>query len=195
MLQTVLDWDKWAFLKINHDWVSPVLDSFIPWLRYGVIWYPFYLFLIVFVILNYRRQAVFFLAAAAVNITASDMISSRVVKAAFERLRPCNDPALIGEMILRVPYCSGGYSFTSSHACNHFALATFLYLLLAPQLGRHVAWIFLWAGLVSYAQVYVGVHYPLDILGGAVLGSFIGWASHKLYYWLSGNHPLELKIA
>ena len=191
MFEQLIRFDKQAFLKLNRDWTSALQDSLIPWLRHAEFWYPFYLFLLAFILFNFRRQSRFLLAAIAVNVTASDMISARLVKSAFQRLRPCNDPEMLGQLILRVPHCSGGYSFVSSHACNHFAIATLLFLVFRPVFGNKMAWIFLWAGMIAYAQVYVGVHFPLDVICGALLGTLIGWLCYRLFYWLAGNQVLS----
>ncbi|MDX1685268.1 MAG: phosphatase PAP2 family protein, partial [Saprospiraceae bacterium] len=105
-----------------------------------------------------------------------------------ERVRPCNDESIKQEVILRAR-CGGGYSFTSSHATNHFGLSMVLFLLL----GNRIAWrwlIFLWAALVSYAQIYVGVHYPLDILGGAVLGVMLGYLVYATVNWFIFSYDI-----
>jgi undecaprenyl-diphosphatase len=78
-------------------------------------------------------------------------------------------------LTLRVTHCSGGYSFTSTHAANHFAMAMFVFLTLSPMYGKkYLWWLFVWAGCVAFAQVYVGVHYPFDVTGGALVGMSIG---------------------
>jgi len=82
---------------------------------------------------------------------------------------------------LLLPSCGSGYSFTSSHATNHFAFGVFVFLTMGKVLGKW-KWAFIfWAGSVAYAQVYVGVHYPLDVLSGAMMGSLIGWAMATLF--------------
>ena len=106
-----------------------------------------------------------------------------------ERLRPCNDLDLAGQIRVLVD-CGSGFSFVSSHATNHFAIS----FLLISLYYRQWKWIFplcfLWAFVVSYAQVYVGVHYPFDILGGAALGILIGllvgWLEKTLYPVVNG---------
>jgi undecaprenyl-diphosphatase len=96
------------------------------------------------------------------------------------RLRPCNDPINSLHMRLLVE-CGSGYSFPSSHATNHFGMSLFLYF----SFGKFYKWIkptvILWAALVSYAQVYVGVHYPIDVFTGAIIGSLIGFLIAKLF--------------
>ena len=89
-----------------------------------------------------------------------------------------------------VNYCPMSSSFTSSHACNHFAMACFVFFTLR-QTGKWWIAIFIWAFLVSYAQVYVGVHYPVDVLGGALLGSLIGFGTSRIFRWQSGTLNLQ----
>lgn len=99
----------------------------------------------------------------------------------FHRLRPCSDPDLLFQVRLLTDRCSGGYSFTSNHAANHFGMATFFFITFRSVLKKW-AWIgFLWAGLIAYAQVYVGVHYPLDVLCGALLGLILGLLTGKVF--------------
>jgi len=101
------------------------------------------------------------------------MVSSQVFKEAFERLRPCQDPDFMQYVRLLANRCAG-YSFLSSHAANHFGMATFIFITMR-SVFKGWTWLFyLWAAAISYAQVYVGLHYPLDVLGGAVLGLMFG---------------------
>ncbi len=174
---------------INQKWSNQYTDAIIPWLRYQEVWYPFYVFLLVFALLNFGKRAIGWIVAFIITVSLTDSISSRLVKNAFQRLRPCNDPDILPLIDLKVPHCSGGFSFTSTHATNHFGMAMFIYLTIYPILGKKTAWIFLWPALVSYAQVYVGVHYPFDILGGAFLGCVIGWITGK---YLNKRWPVSL---
>ncbi len=174
MLEQLLDWDKWAFHAINGVWQSPALDSFIPWIRNKYVWAPLYLFLIAFFLHNYKRQGALVLLYLGVTVLFCDQISSDIIKPLVQRLRPCLDPVMKEQVRLLVG-CGGPYSFTSSHAANHFGVAVFLGVLLRKwKLVLPVA--LLWALMVCYAQVYVGVHYPLDIAGGGLLGSAVGGA-------------------
>lgn len=166
---------------INRKWSNEYFDAIIPWLRYQQVWYPFYVFLIAFALYNFGKKGAWWIASFLLTIGLTDSVSSRLVKNSFQRLRPCNDPDVFPLLQLRVPHCSGGYSFTSSHAANHFGMAMFIFMTLSPVVGKKAKWIFLWPAMVSYAQVYVGVHYPFDIIGGAILGLLLGWMTGKYF--------------
>lgn len=151
-----------------------------PYWRDKSTWIPLYLLLAGFLCYHYRLKGLYFVLAVALTIGIADQISSEVIKKNIVRLRPCNDVAIKDQVQLLVP-CGSGYSFTSSHAANHFAIATFIALTLG-QIFRWMRWpLFLWAASIAYGQVYVGVHYPLDVLCGGLLGALVGWAIAKLY--------------
>ena len=88
---------------------------------------------------------------------------------------------MIGYVRMLLNHCSGGLSFPSSHATNHFGAAVFIYCTLKKYLGNWSYLFFLWAASICYAQVYVGVHYPTDVLGGAIIGSIIGYIVALIY--------------
>lgn len=175
-INILLFWDAELFHAINTGLSSPVLDTLLPFCREKWAWAPLYLFLLVFLPLNFGKKGWILLLALVCAVGLADMTSSSLIKKNVRRLRPCNNPALVVQA--RVP-CGSGYSFTSSHAANHFAAAFFI----IGILGHHRRWIrpaaLVWAGLISFSQVYVGVHYPLDVLAGALLGGLIGWCSVK----------------
>ena len=110
---------------------------------------------------------------AGITILLTDQIASSIIKPAVHRLRPCNDPAVLPDMHLLVD-CGPGFSFISSHASNHFGIAVFLILILRKRFSWITPPALLWATLICFAQVYVGLHYPLDVIGGALLGVVIG---------------------
>jgi len=174
-------WDKHLFLMVNIKWNHPWLDSLLPIWREANTWLPLYLFLILFVVINFPSKAFIWILTAIITFAISDQISSSLCKPYFARLRPCNDPELAGLVRLLLPNCGSGYSFTSSHATNHFAFAFFIFLTLGEVLGKW-KWAFIfWAGSVAYAQIYVGVHYPIDVLCGAIIGSLVGFATATLF--------------
>lgn len=177
----LVQWDQSLFIIINSKLTNPFFDVVLPILRNPPIWAPLYLFLMLFVLLNFKVKglwwAVFFLSTVALT----DMTGTYVFKHVFERLRPCSDPDFLMHVRLLLKQCAGGYSFTSNHAATHFGMATFIFITF-----RHMfklwAWIALcWAAAICYAQIYVGVHYPLDVLSGALLGIAFGITSGTFF--------------
>ena len=181
LLQTLEKLDQWLFIKVNSGLTSPFLDSFFQFMRYPLNWAPLYLFLFVFAILNFKGKGLWWMLFFVTTVALTDMTGTYVFKHGFERMRPCRDPDFFYHVRLLVNHCSGGSSFVSNHAANHFGLATFFFLTAKPLFQRW-AWIaFAWAGLVAYAQVYVGIHYPSDIVGGALLGMVFGTLTGTLF--------------
>jgi undecaprenyl-diphosphatase len=174
--------DLWLLLLINQSGGNTLFDVVMPVLRLSLVWVPFYLYLFSWGIMNLGAKGKWWVIGATMTVALSDRISSGFFKPIFARLRPCNDPDVMDQIILRLPRCSEAFSFTSSHAANHFALAMFIYLTLAPLCGKKmVRWMFAWAAAICYAQMYVGVHYPIDIFGGMAVGLFSGWLVAKVY--------------
>lgn len=178
-LENTWEWLRYAdtqlFLKINTEWTNPLLDSIYPWYREANAWVPLYLFLIVFAIMNFKEKALPWILFAVLTATLTDQLSSSFIKNLVERPRPCREELLMGQVRLILNNCSGGYSFPSSHATNHFGFAMFLFLTLRPIMKKWGYVFFIWAATIAYGQVYVGVHYPLDILAGTLLGCLIGY--------------------
>lgn len=174
MLELLLQWDYSAFLAVNPGMHHPWLDAVVPWLRNKYFWTPLYLGLAVFLWLNLRGKGLWIILGAIIAVAMADTISSKVLKPLVQRERPCRD-VLVRDQAEVLVHCGGGYSFPSSHATNHFALAVFLIGTLGRiyRKGRYL-WL-VWAASIAFAQVYVGVHFPLDVLFGALLGTLIGW--------------------
>lgn len=172
--QKIKSLDQWAFIQINNNMSHPFLDSLMPMLRNSYFWIPLYFFLILFATINFKNKGWWWLLFFICTVSLTDLISSRLIKESFERLRPCMDPEFSPQVRLLLNRCSGGYSFTSSHAANHFGVAAFFFVT-TKFLLKNWAWLaFGWAAIICFAQVYVGVHYPLDIIGGAIVGLIIG---------------------
>lgn len=137
-------------------------------------WIPLYLLLLYMVFRQYGKRGWWILLAVALVILCSDQLSAHVCKPLFHRLRPCFNPDLEGLVHMPKGLPGGRFGFVSSHAANTFAVATFLTAVLRKR-WRWIGWLlFGWALIASYSRIYVGVHYPGDILGGAVLGILIG---------------------
>jgi len=181
LIQQLLSYDHRLFRLINSDWHNPFFTWLMPWMRNQIIWYPMYLFLLVLALVNYKKTGwVWFLFGAATAI-ATDFISSTIIKDHVWRLRPCNNPDFSSWINILVGYRPQSSSFTSSHAANHFGMATFLYFTLSKKFGKWPLVFFLWASLIAYAQVYVGVHYPADIVAGGLIGMIIGYLSGRSF--------------
>jgi membrane-associated phospholipid phosphatase len=190
VLKPVLQFDHWLFHKINQVWVNGFFDLVLPFARQQEFWYPFYLFLLVFALYNFKIKGGWWAITLIMTAVISDLFSSSVVKTIFSRLRPCQNPEMADQVRLLVNYCPVNSSFTSSHACNHFAAAWFIFITL-NQTGSWRWLLFLWALIICYAQVYVGVHFPLDVTGGAILGSAIGYGMSIFFRKQFGTLPLK----
>jgi undecaprenyl-diphosphatase len=108
-----------------------------------------------------------------------------LLKPLFGRLRPCHDPE-VQSLLRGLVDCGGMYSMPSNHAANHFGLASFWFFSIRAMTGRKWHWLWVWAAAICYAQIYVGKHYPFDILVGSVVGFLTGWSTFRLLvYWES----------
>jgi undecaprenyl-diphosphatase len=190
LLKPLLRFDHWLFNKINQEWINPFFDILLPFTRQQELWYPFYLFLGVFALYNFRLKGCWWLATLIMTAIISDLVSSSLLKSLIFRYRPCQNPDIMDQVRLLVNYCPQNSSFVSSSACNHFAAAWFIFITL-NQTGSWRWLLFLWAFMVSYAQVYTGVHFPLDITGGAILGIAIGYGMSKFFRMQFGTLPLK----
>ncbi len=169
----LLKFDQHLFELINIHWSHPFFDAVLPMFREKLFWLPFYVFLLVYALVNLGRLRWLFVGLLILAVGLSDLTSSELIKKTVQRPRPCHEQTKIPDIHVLVP-CGSGYSFTSSHASNHFAVAMFLMFSIFKR-PRLLKWLlFLWAFTISYAQVYVGVHYPLDVLGGALVGISYG---------------------
>ncbi|HND95222.1 MAG TPA: phosphatase PAP2 family protein, partial [Chitinophagaceae bacterium] len=173
-LQRIDHLDKEMFLTINRRWSNRLFDELMPFLRQSEYWAPLYLVLLIFVLVNFKMKGCWWAAFFICTVAITDLTGNYLFKHTIERLRPCSDPDFSVHVRLLVNHCSGGYSFISNHAANHFGMALFFYISFRNVLGRWVWTAILWAAAIAYAQVYVGVHYPIDVLAGAVWGSLIG---------------------
>ena len=178
----LIEWDIAVFEYINNNMSNGFMDWLLPVWRSAYFWLPLYVFLLGFIGFNFGKKAYWFVMFIFLTASSSDLISSRVIKKTIKRLRPCNTEYV--QTIERVP-CGSGYSFTSNHAANHFAVATFLVMTLGQQIKQIRPWLWAWAGSIAFAQIYVGVHFPLDVLCGAMLGFILGrfWSLLYTHYY------------
>ena len=174
--------DTWLLTHINQNWGNPFFDMVLPFMRETLFWTPLYLFLLLFVTINFGKKGWWFVLAAALTAALSDIVSSHVVKQLVIRARPCQDPAIASQLRFFINYCPGSSSFMSSHATSHFAQATFFYMTLRTVMGAWASVFFLWAAIIAYTQVYVGVHYPFDVLCGSLTGMGLGYIVGKMFH-------------
>ena len=192
MLRKLIEIDRYLFLKINRDCSNSFFDTVMPFLREPKFWAPLYLFVLLFVVFNFGKKVVLWIIGAIVTVALTDSISSKIIKPFFARPRPCMDPEFSAQVKLVASYCGGNGSFTSSHASNHFGLAMFFFITMQQLAPKYINLFFLWAALVCFAQIYVGVHYPSDVFGGGLFGSFVGYFVGKFYN--NKNGILQLSI-
>lgn len=188
-MQTILKWDQGLLKLINSEWNNAFFDLVLPFFRIAEFWIPFYFFLLLVALINFRTSGLkwaLFLIGTAVfcNFVSSDLIKPNII-----RLRPCNDPELFSWLRVLVAYRPQSSSFTSSHAANHFGAAMFLYITLQRFTGKKAIAFFIWAAIICYSQLYVGVHYPIDVICGGVVGSVIGYMMAKIF-----NNKIGLKL-
>jgi undecaprenyl-diphosphatase len=177
----IRQFDYRLFTRMNGQWHDSFFDAVFPYIREPTLWVPFYFFLVVFATVNFKRRGWYWVLFFLVNTLLSDFVSSTLIKDAFFRLRPCHDPSLAGSIRFLVSYCPVSSSFTSSHAANHFAAAMFIFTTFRKSVSPKWAFIFIWAFAISYAQVYVGVHFPFDIFCGALVGLLLGYIPARIF--------------
>ncbi len=178
MIDNLNTLDTRFFVWLNGQHL-PWLDPFMVWVTERNHWFAWYALLVGWLIYRYRKQAIGLLLTVIASVAGADQLASSVLKPLLHRPRPCHVPAL-QKLIHPVLDCGGQFGFVSSHAATTFALATSLWLLLGQ---RHpwLRWGFGWAAIISYSRIYVGVHYPLDVLGGIGVGVLAAMASTAAY--------------
>ncbi len=174
MFETLNHIDHQFFILVNSGLQNSFFDLICPLLRNQKIWYPFYAILLFILYKKHKKETLWIALGALVLITISDQLSANLIKNIAQRLRPCNDISLQNQIHLLVN-CGSGYSFISSHATNHFAIAVYLIGFFNEQKKWFLPLAIFWASSIAFSQVYVGVHFPLDVICGAILGSLLGY--------------------
>ncbi len=160
----VSSWADWLMVTVSNKWT----------------WLPLYVLLLVLGYKAFRNKVFWMLLCVVMAVGASDQICSSIMKPLFKRERPCHNLSLSPRLPQSVN-CSDSYSMASSHAANHFAIAVFLILLMPtlPILYKSIA--LFWASLIAYSRVYCGVHYPSDVLIGAMVGVLMAFSAYWVY--------------
>lgn len=181
MLETLQHIDREWFLAINNGMQNAFLDVICPFMRKQSNWYLVYAILLYICYRKWNKHVLWIVLGAAVLVLLSDQVSANLIKNTVQRLRPCNEPTLAG-MVHTVVGCGSGFSFISAHATNHFAIAVFFSLLFRNDYKWVTYVAMIWAALIAFSQVYVGVHYPFDVLCGALLGCTFGYIAGRFVH-------------
>jgi membrane-associated phospholipid phosphatase len=179
MIETI---DIALFKFINQTLSNGVFDFLMVKFSDKLFWIPFYVLVIFLLTKEYKKKSLLILLAVILSASASDFISSKVVKPMFERTRPCHELSLTPNVLVN---CGNNGSMPSSHAANHFAVAVFFILLYGFKNLKNTVFWFTWAFLIAFSRIYNGVHYPSDVIVGALLGASIGFIFYKLYIFSS----------
>lgn len=184
MIDQLVNFDQRLFLVLN-GLNSPYFDFIMFWLSDKLIWIPLYAWLLYMMITENKKRAWLLILFIALLVTLTDQISVQIFKDVFHRLRPCHEPELDGMVRILNGHCGGSYGFISSHACNTAGVAVFSGLILKSRFKWLFATLLGWSALVSYSRIYLGVHYPGDVLAGFLVGAAIGYFVFKLYVGLN----------
>lgn len=182
MIDRLIEYDK-EVMRFLNGFHSPALDSVMMTLTNTLAWLPLYIFIAYVVIRHFKSESWLVLLGIALTILLADQITASIMKPYFARLRPSREPTLEGLIHIVNGYKGGQFGFASSHAANTFGAATFFFLIFRHT-KKWIVWLFLWAFVMSYTRIYLGVHYPGDILVGAAIGIGCGWAGYLFFEWL-----------
>ena len=179
MIEQLKHWDTQLFLFLNglhnDSW-----DFIMYYSSEKLTWIPLYLFILYLTIKYFKWNSLVILLATGILITLCDQLSVHGFKEVFMRLRPCHEPSLDGLVHTVYDKCGGQFGFVSSHAINHFGLAVFLTVIFSQKVRYFSIFILFWAFWVSYSRIYLGVHYPGDIISGGLIGAILGWLFGKV---------------
>jgi undecaprenyl-diphosphatase len=189
MIDQLIEYDKelLQFLNSFHaSWLDPVM----LFLTKTLAWLPLYIFVFYLVFREFKKDSWMIILGIVLTVLLADQITASIMKPYFARLRPSQDPTLEGLIHLVDGYKGGQFGFASSHAANTFGAATFFFLVF----GKTRPWIgllFLWAAFMTYTRIYLGVHFPGDIIVGGTIGVICGWTGFQFSEWLRRRNEMK----
>ncbi|MFN8239224.1 MAG: phosphatase PAP2 family protein [Bacteroidales bacterium] len=181
--------DQQLFLYINsHN--SPFWDQVMYLVSGRLIWAPLYIAILVWLGVKFKKKFYVLLLAVAVTIAVSDRLSV-AIKNTVKRPRPCHEKQLEGRVHLVKGKCGGAYGFVSSHATNSFTVALFSLLFIREKWFK---WsMIIWATVIGFSRIYLGVHYPGDVICGSILGILTGWGAYTVFQLVDRKYLSQSK--
>jgi undecaprenyl-diphosphatase len=176
----------------NHNTLQ--LDAVMWFASQTESWVPFYVLLAILLVVVYKKDSLLMILMVLPLVLVTDQLSSSIIRPLFHRPRPSHSVALQNLLHYVNGYHGGNYGFISSHACNTFGLATYISIITYPRLKWIPFVLYPWAVFVSYSRIYLGVHYPSDIVVAALLGMFIGWCIARLHAAVERRRTLRAII-
>lgn len=184
MLEKISYIDRQLFIFLN-GLGSETYDGLWLMITKQINWLPFFILLLYLILKKIgTKQALILIVFVAVLITFTDQVTN-LFKNGFQRIRPCNEPEI--RDVIRVVKSSNSYSYFSGHAANSMAVAMFLYLIF-KQHFNYFGFLFLWPLIFAYSRIYLGLHYPFDIVSGYLFGMLSGFLMFKLYKLAKGKY-------